>query len=76
MLNDGRAWKHHLDHIRRDSIDSAVAERNSERVPQGAVPDSIPQVNLSPVDPSPSPIPVDMPISNPVKPGTQVGLEM
>ena len=75
MLNDGRVWKHHLDHIRRDSMDSAVAERDSERVSQDAVPDPVPQATLSPVDPLPSPIPANMPISNPVKPGTQVGLE-
>ena len=75
MLNYGRVWKRHLDHIRRGSMDSAVAERDSERVPQDAVPDPVPQATFSPVEPSPSPIPVNMPISNPVKPGTQVGLE-
>ena len=56
-------------------MDSAVAERDSERVPQEAAPDPVPQASLSPGDPSPSPIPVNMPISNPIKPGTQVGLE-
>ena len=56
-------------------MDSAVAERDSERVPQEAAPDPVPQATLSPVDPSPPPIPLNMPILNSVKPGTQVGLE-
>ena len=56
-------------------MDSAVAERDSERVAQEASPDPVPKATLSPGDPSPPPIPVNMPISNPVKPGTQVGLE-
>ena len=75
LSNVGRVWKRHLDHIRRDSMDSAAAERDSERVPQDAAPDPVPQATLSPGDPSPPPIPVNIPISNPVKPGTQVGLE-
>ena len=51
-------------------MDSAVAERDSERAPQEAAPDPVPQATVSPEDPSPPPIPVNMPISNPVKPGT------
>ena len=75
MLNNGRVWKRHLDHIKSDSMDNAVAERDSERVPQEAAPDPVPQATLSPGDPSPPPIPLSMPILNSVKPGTQVGLE-
>ena len=56
-------------------MDSAAAERDSERVPQDAAPDPVPQATLSPGDPSPPPIPVNMPISNPVELRTQVGLE-
>ena len=48
-------------------MDSAAAERDSERVPQDAAPDPVPQATLSPRDPSPPTIPVNMPISNPVE---------
>lgn len=28
VLNDGRVWKRHLDHLRRDTMDSAVSKGN------------------------------------------------
>ncbi|KAK2566762.1 Transposon Tf2-6 polyprotein [Acropora cervicornis] len=31
VLNDGRVWKRHLDHLRRDSMDSAVSQPEDER---------------------------------------------
>ena len=75
VLNDGRVWKRHLDHIRRDTMDSTVAERDSERVPHDAASDPVPQATLSPSVPSPQQLPVNMAISNTVEPGTQVHLE-
>ena len=56
-------------------MDSTVADRDSERLPQDAAPHPVPQATLSPSDPSTHPIPVNMPISNPVELGTQVRLE-
>ena len=26
VLNNGRVWKHHVDHVRRDSMDRAVTD--------------------------------------------------
>ena len=75
VLNDGRVWKRHLDHIRRDTMDGAVTESDSERVPQDAAPDPVPQATLSPSVPSPQQFPMNTPIPNPVEPRTQRHLE-
>jgi len=30
VLNDGRVWKHHVGHMRRDSMDRAVSDPSRE----------------------------------------------
>ena len=41
VLNDGRVWKRHVDHMRRDSMDRAVTDPSREMEPQDKPP-SIP----------------------------------
>ena len=39
VLNDGRVWKRHVDHVRRDSMDRAVADPSREMESQDKPPD-------------------------------------
>ena len=39
VLNDGRVWKRHVDHVRRDSMDRAVSDPSREMESQDKPPD-------------------------------------
>ena len=39
VLNDGRVWKRHVDHLRRDSMDRAVTDLSREMESQDKPPD-------------------------------------
>ena len=75
VLNDGRVWKRHLDHIRRDTMDSAIADEDSERKPRNTGLDPVQQGTLGDGVPLPQQLPVNMPPSHPADPGIQVQLE-
>ena len=38
VLNDGRVWKRHVDHVRRDSVDRAVTDPSREMESQDNLP--------------------------------------
>ena len=75
VLNDGRVWKRHLDHIRRDTMDSAVDDWDLERLPLDAALDPVRQGTSTTSVPSPQQPPVSLPLSNSAEPGTQVQSE-
>ena len=53
VLNDGRVWNHHVNHVRRDSMDRAVTYPSREMESQ----DKRPDIPLSECVPSPSQAP-------------------
>ena len=57
VLNDGRVWKRHVDHVRRDSNDRAVTDPTREMESQDQPPDIPLAVPLSVCVPSPSQAP-------------------
>ena len=57
VLNDGRVWKRHVDHVRRDSMDRAVTDPSREMESQDKSLDIPLAVPLSVCVPSPSPTP-------------------
>ena len=57
VLNDGRVWKRHVDHVRRDSMDRAVTDPSREMESQDKSPDIPLAVPLSVRVPSPSQAP-------------------
>ena len=75
VLNDGRVWKRHLDHIRRDTMDSAITDEDSEEKPRDTGLDPGQQGTPSAEVPIPQQLPLDTRLSNSADPGTQVQLE-
>ena len=73
VLDDGRVWKRHLDHIRRDSMDSAVPQPNITREPQDSALDHRSHVPLG--TDVPLPPQVDIPVMDPAQFSTQVPSE-
>ena len=61
VLNDGRVWKRHVDHVRRDSMDRAVTDPSREMESQDKPPDIPLAVPLSVCVPSPSQAPSVIP---------------
>ena len=57
VLNDGRVWKRHVDHMRRDSMDRAVTGPTREMKSQDKPPDIPQAIPLSVCVPSPSQAP-------------------
>ena len=57
VLNDGRVWKRHVDHMRRDSMDRAVTDPSREMESQDKPPDIPLAIPLSVCDPSSSQAP-------------------
>ena len=57
VLNDGRVWKRHVDHMRRDSMDRAVSDPSREMESQDKPPDIPLAIPLSVCVPSPSQAP-------------------
>ena len=57
VLNDGRVWKRHVDHLRRDSMDRAVSDPSQEMESQDKSPDIPLAIPLSVCVPSPSQAP-------------------
>ena len=57
VLNDGRVWKCHVDHVRRDSMDRAVTDPSREMESQDKPPDIPLAIPLSVCVPSPSQAP-------------------
>ena len=57
VLNDGRVWKRHADHVRRDSMDRAVTDPSREMESQDKPPDIPLAIPLSVCAPSPSQAP-------------------
>ena len=56
-LNDGRVWKRHVDHVRRDSMDREVSDPSQEMESQDKRPDIPLAIPLSICVPSPSQAP-------------------
>ena len=54
VLNDGRVWKRHVDHMRRDSMDRAVSDPSRELESQDKPPDIPLAIPSSVCIPSPS----------------------
>ena len=75
VLDDGRVWKRHLDHIRRDSMDSAVPQPNVTMEPQDSALDHRSHVPLGTDVPLPAQVPSDIPVMDPAQFGTQVPSE-
>ena len=75
VLNDGRAWKRHLDHLRRDSMDSAVSQQEDEREFKSDAADPAPFTSGTKDVPVPCPLPADLPVVRPADSGDQVTLE-
>ena len=75
MLNDGRVWKRHLDHIRHDSVDSAVSEENAETRAQDVAPHPVPQAILRPGVPFPHQPPEGVSVQQPMESRDQVQSE-
>ena len=75
VLDDGRVWKRHLDHIRRDSMDSAVPQPNVTMEPQDSALDHRSHVPLGTDVPFPPQVPSDIPVMDPAQFGTQVPSE-
>ena len=75
VLDDGRVWKRHLDHIRRDSMDSAVPQPNVTMEPQDSALDHRSHVPLGTDVPLPPQVPSDIPVMDPAQLGTQVPSE-
>ena len=65
MLNDGRVWKCHVDHMRRDSMDRAVTDPSREMESQDKPPDIPLAIPLSVCVPSPSQVPSVSPANVP-----------
>ena len=57
VLNNGRVWKRHADHVRRDSMDRAVTDPSREMESQDKPPDIPLAIPLSVCAPSPSQAP-------------------
>ena len=57
VLNDGRVWKRHVDHVRRDSMDRAVSDPSREMESQDKPPDIPLAVPLSVCVPDPATAP-------------------
>ena len=57
VLNDGRVWKRHIDHVRRDSIDRAVTDPSRAMESQDKPPDIPLAIPLSVCVPSTSQVP-------------------
>ena len=55
VLNDGRVWKRHVDHVRRDSMERAVSDPSREMEYQDKPPDSPLAIPLSVCVPDPVP---------------------
>ena len=54
VLNDGRVWKRHVDHVRRESMDRAVSDPSREMESQDKPPDSPIAIPLSVCVPHPT----------------------
>jgi len=57
VLNDGRVWKRHVDHLRRDSMDTAVSDSSRQMESLDKPPDIPLAIPLSVCVPSPSQAP-------------------
>ena len=57
VLNDGRVWKRHVDHIRWDSMDRAVSDPSREMESQDKPPDIPLGIPLSVCVPDPATAP-------------------
>ena len=57
VLNDGRVWKRHVDHVRRDSMDRALSDPSQEMESRDKPPDIPLAISLSVCIPSPSQTP-------------------
>ena len=55
VLNDGRVWKRHVDHVRWDSMERAVSDPSREMEYQDKPPDSPLAIPLSVCVPDPAP---------------------
>ena len=75
VLNDGRVWKRHLDHLRRDSMDSAVSQPEDEREFKSDAADPAPFTSGTKDVPVPCQLPADLPVGKPADSGDQVTLE-
>jgi len=75
VLDDWRVWKRHLDHIRRDSMDSAVPQPNVTREQQDSVLDPPSHVPLGTDVPLTPQVPSDNPVMDPAQSETEVPLE-
>ena len=75
VLNDGRVWKRHLDHLRRDSMDSAVSQPEDEREFKSDAADPAPFTSGTKDVPIPCQLPADLPVGRPANSGDQVTLE-
>lgn len=75
MLHDGRVWKLHLDHLRRDSIDSAVPQQEVEREFKGDAADPTPCTSGATDVPFPCQLPAVLPIGKTADSGDQPTLE-
>ena len=54
VLNDGRVWKRHVDHVRRDSMDRALPDPGREMESQDKLPDIPLAIPLSVYVPDPA----------------------
>ena len=75
VLNDGRVWKRHLDHLRRDRMDSAVSQPEDEREFKSDATDPAPFTSVTKDVPVPCQLPADLPVGRPAISGDQVTLE-
>ena len=75
VLNDGRVWKRHLDHIRRGSMDSAVFKENAETRAQDVAPNPVPKAILPPGLPFSHQTPEGVPAQQPMESRDQVQSE-
>ena len=75
VLNDGRVWKRHLDHVRRDTMDSAVSKGNEVEESRNTVPDPVQQSSFGASVPLPPQLPSNTPVMQSVESGAPVHLE-